>query len=105
MTGDILPHGKVNRPFEAVPKEDTGTRGSDPLVMFSHPGFRRSQGRRCCQHKPTGRRLRLSSKTIVWHRAIRNRQPGLVVIEITQLPNKPPQTLGALRALPTLEAA
>src|SRR6516164_4436323 len=96
VMGNVVPHGKVNCTLAATFMEDPSTHASDPLVVLSHPGFRRLQRVCCGEHETTCRRLRFAGIFIFRYGAVRDRLPGLPCVEVAKLPDKQPQALGAL---------
>src|SRR5260370_42206628 len=111
MMGNILPHRKITRPPKATLVEDAVPPRGNPMVGLLRPGFRRLQGLHGGQYKPASWRLRRACIIraciiIVCHiySAVGDTPPGLVVVEIAELPDKPPQAHRALRPPLTLEA-
>src|SRR5208282_67763 len=104
MVGNIFPHCKINRPSKATPVEDAGPPRCDSMVGLLRPGFRRLQGLDSGQYKPASWRSRRALIEISLHSAIGDRPPGLVVVEIAELPDQPPQADPALWPRLALEA-
>src|SRR5208283_1029343 len=83
-------------PVQGHPVEDAGPPRCDSMVGLLRPGFRRLQGLDSGQYKPASWRSRRALIEISLHSAIGDRPPGLVVVEIAELPDQPPQADPAL---------
>src|SRR5260370_39723811 len=111
MMGNILPHRKRHRPPKPPLVGDAAPPRGNPMVGLLRPGFRRLQGLHGGQYKPASWRLRraciIRACIIIMrhiYSAVGDTPPGLVVVEIAELPDKPPQAHRALRPPLTLEA-